>query len=120
MDVNMEFRRAVTSTAFNISLSKAQVEILCAFAQGFELTEHSTFITTINALTRKGMVASRPYCAIFPGAIRGAVTSLHYERYVTDAGELMVKLISEAGLYVKFRQQSSHFIDSAFNVGVQV
>lgn len=117
--MNMEFRRTVTSTAFSLSLSKAQVELLCAFSQGFDSTDHSTVITTANALARKGMVASRAYCSIEPGFTRGAVAPIRYERYVTHAGELTIELIKEAGLYVKFRRQGSHFIESIFKIGVK-
>ena len=117
--MNMEFRRAVTSTAFSISLSKAQVELLCAFHQGFTSTDHHSILVTSSALARKGLIAARPFCACFPGAIRGAVASLHYERYITEAGNLMIGLLKEAGLYVPYRLQGDTFIPSEFKIGVK-
>ena len=118
-EVNMELRRAVTSTAFSLSLSKAQVELLCAYSQGFHSTEmHSEFMTS-NALARKGLIASRPFCAVFPGAIRGAASALSFERYITTAGKLTVELIKEAGLFVPYRLQGNNFVPSEFKIGVR-
>jgi len=117
--MNMEFRRAVTSTAFSLSLSKAQVELLCAYSQGFHSTEMHSEFTTSNALARKGLIASRPFCAIFPGAIRGAVATVRFERYITQAGKLMIELLKEAGLYIPYRLQGSDFISSEFKIGVR-
>ena len=119
-EVNMEFRRAVTSTAFSVSLSKAQVDLLCAFAQGFDSTDHHSVIMTANALARKGMIAARPFCSVEPGYTRGACCVISYERYITTAGELMIGLLKEAGLFVKYRLQGSTFIPSQFNVGVRI
>ena len=118
--MNMEFRRAVTSTAFSISLSKAQVEMLCAYQQGFSSTDHHSSFMSANALARKGMVATRPYCSIEPGYIRGAMALVRHERYVTKAGELMVELLKEAGLFVNYRLQGETLVPSQFNVGVRV
>jgi len=117
--MNMEFRRAVTSTAFSISLSKAQVEMLCAYHQGFHATDHQSSISTSNALARKGLTAARPYCSIAPGYIRGAVAPVRFERYITEAGELMVGLLKEAALYVPYRLQGDNFIPSEFRMGVK-
>ena len=100
--MNEKFNKAVTATAFSFSLAKTQIEELCSIHQGFHSTEDSRGFVAANAIARKGLVAARPYCNISPGYLRGAVHVVHHERYITRAGELMIELLKEAGLYREF------------------
>lgn len=100
--MNEQFNKAVTATAFSFTLSKTQIEALCSVHQGFHTTESSQSFVAANAIARKGLVAARPYCNISEGYLRGAVHAIHHERYITRAGELMVELLKEAGLYQEF------------------
>jgi len=115
--MNEQFNKAVTATAFNLALSRVQIEVLCAYAQGFDSTYHSTNVSTTNALARKGLIAARPYCVIKQGYIRSAAAPIRYERYVTVAGDLVIQLIKEAGLFVKYELGATN-TDYTFNVGV--
>lgn len=110
--MNKEFNAAVTATAFNLTLSKTQIEELCSAHQGFTTTESSHSFVAANALARKGLVAARPFCNILPGYLRGAVHAVRHERYLTRAGELMIELLKEAGLYRIYRtseQSTEHY-----------
>jgi len=115
--MNEQFNKAVTATAFNLALSRTQIEMLCAYDQGFDLTEHRTSISTSNAIARKGLTAARPYCVIKEGYIRSAAAPIRYERYITTAGKLVIELIKEAGLYVEFKLGETN-CNHVFNVGV--
>lgn len=93
------FAEYATSSALRVSLSRPQIETLCALHQGLVDTEQRSFMATRGALQRKGFIEIVPFCSIekFAGA-----ESIWFTAHITEAGKLMVELIKLAGLYVDY------------------
>jgi len=91
--MNQELREYVTRVGFSISLSKAQIEHLVFMHVTREakvrwLTASSSMISTSAALQRRGLIEHRDDSASAP---RGW--------YLSKAGELVVGLLKESGIY---------------------
>lgn len=88
MTINSTLREHVTSVGFALTLSKAQIHflVLSAHFNGFDALHRAGFtgrhyITSVHALTRRGLVAPGGGCTL------------------TRAGELVADLLKEAGIY---------------------
>ena len=97
------FTEYATSTALSVSVSKSQVDMLCAFAQGFSITDASHFITTFAALERKGFAHKK----IVGNRDKEYPT---YTYALTKAGEIMVELIKEAELFIEYKMDDHNIL----------
>lgn len=93
--INQNFSAHVTSTAFNLSLSKQMIRMLSWVATGKHITDHGchiefsthcTYFATGNSLKERGLICSPD--KKHPGG---------YE--LTDTGKLVIELLKMAGLF---------------------
>jgi len=95
-----KFAEYATSTAFSVSLSKNQVDMLCALHQGYFACEQSHFITTSAALQRRGLVKK---VRKRPAREHTGKEVIGWKDKLTPAGAIMCDLLKEAGLYVEYK-----------------
>jgi hypothetical protein len=80
-----EFADYVTGTAFNLSLSKPQIECLCQIEQTGGSWQ---LLSTSYALQRKGLIARE-------------FSAGNWRMQLTEAGRAVIPLLKLAGLYVQ-------------------
>lgn len=105
-----KFSDYVTSTAFSLSLSRRQIEALCAIDHyGYTWCSFMTFAS----LETKGLVERKFPQKIdneFSSEVRKAPDCAYYsqaEISLTEAGKAVIPLLKLAGLYIQYPERES-------------
>ena len=80
---NRIFQEYVTGSHFRIDLSRPMIQVLCGMSEGYSCVEYSRVVPTMQCLLVRGLVIHKAKKGFF----------------LTRAGELIVELLKEAGLY---------------------
>lgn len=101
MSSTQVFRDYVTSTAFSLSLTKPQVEMMVVA----HITGDRTgcyvrnFVTTVDALVRRGLLENREGSSVKHG-------------HLSPAGEAVIEVLKVAGIYQETAKRLGFEVDS--------
>ena len=114
-DWRAAFRSASLRVGFQVSLSRAMLEMLCAVSDGVQwdralypsLHVPDNWVATNASLFKRGLIERRPQAAIDREIARARASDERINMYewnhwqLTDAGRLVVKLVQLAGVFVE-------------------